>query len=57
MMTNAGDKTTIHRTSHPDCPACREGRIHKALEWLHYHPENRTGIIDGVRHDAVKGKL
>lgn len=38
---------TIQRTPHPLCPACGASRLHNEEEWERYHPESRTGIIDG----------
>lgn len=38
------DEGTIHRASHPRCPACQESRLHTAEEWAKFHPEAGKGI-------------
>lgn len=34
---------TIHRTPNPECPACKEYRIHAEAGWEKYHPLRGTG--------------
>jgi hypothetical protein len=34
---------TISRTTQPNCPACKEQRLHTEEEWA-FHPQNRTGV-------------
>lgn len=34
---------TVQRTSHPDCPACADKRMHRPAEWAKYHPEAGHG--------------
>jgi ribosomal protein L37AE/L43A len=52
MASNAD--LTIYRTSNPDCPACREKRLHRAHEWDAWHPESGASILDGVYYPKAK---
>jgi hypothetical protein len=46
-LTQKKMRATIQNTPHPDCPACKAGRMHTEAEWERYHPASRTGTVDG----------
>lgn len=42
-MRYKGDEITINLSTNPDCPACKNKRLHKSKEWKKYHPLAGTG--------------